>query len=490
MVESMSSVTLPVMLQGRYRMGQIIGRGGASTVYRARDLLLGRDVAIKVFTTRATSAEDLRVAGGRGAHARSAEPPGPRRAAGRGRRPHRRDRAADVPRHGVRRRPRSPQPPPRRERLTRFEVAYLALGPAQRARLRARARHHPPGPEAGERAPRAGSRPPRARQAHGLRHRRAAPGSRRSRSRRPRGTAAYLSPEQVEGRATGPGDGHLLTGPGAAGGPHRSSHISGRAWSSPRSPASTWTRRSRLDLPGRPRRAPAADDGARSPATGPSAADAAADVPRGHPAAPRGPAAAGSRPRIRAPRGTSRLQPARHTSGHRVRPHHRIRRADLRRPCRGDQPRRRGPGMAEVPAGPRHLGARSHARPRCHRQPARGRRSSSRTSPPIRAPRTCRQPTHRRTGSTRGSHSSPRSGHNLGSFAIADTGHISCHRPRSPPSRTSRRWRCTRWNCAGPRGGPRWVRSACRLPLKTEEAVCRDPSTTGPADEHFLGCPS
>jgi serine/threonine protein kinase len=48
-------------LQGRYRVGPVIGRGGASTVYRAHDLLLGRDVAIKMFTTCATRPEDLRV---------------------------------------------------------------------------------------------------------------------------------------------------------------------------------------------------------------------------------------------------------------------------------------------------------------------------------------------------------------------------------------------------------------------------------------------
>jgi serine/threonine protein kinase len=47
------------MLQGRYRIGPVIGRGGASVVYRAKDTLLGRDVAIKVFTTRAVRPEDL-----------------------------------------------------------------------------------------------------------------------------------------------------------------------------------------------------------------------------------------------------------------------------------------------------------------------------------------------------------------------------------------------------------------------------------------------
>jgi serine/threonine protein kinase len=54
-------IALPTVLQGRYRIGPVIGRGGASTVYRAQDVLLGREVAVKVFTTRATSTEDLRM---------------------------------------------------------------------------------------------------------------------------------------------------------------------------------------------------------------------------------------------------------------------------------------------------------------------------------------------------------------------------------------------------------------------------------------------
>lgn len=54
-------VPVPAVLNGRYAVGPVIGRGGASTVYAANDLLLGRGVAIKVFTTRAESPEALRL---------------------------------------------------------------------------------------------------------------------------------------------------------------------------------------------------------------------------------------------------------------------------------------------------------------------------------------------------------------------------------------------------------------------------------------------
>jgi len=40
----------PPLVGGRYALGDLIGRGGAAEVFRARDELLGRDVAIKMFT--------------------------------------------------------------------------------------------------------------------------------------------------------------------------------------------------------------------------------------------------------------------------------------------------------------------------------------------------------------------------------------------------------------------------------------------------------
>ena len=49
------------VLDRRYRLGALIGEGGMATVRAARDLLLGRDVAIKLFRSRAVSKRTLQL---------------------------------------------------------------------------------------------------------------------------------------------------------------------------------------------------------------------------------------------------------------------------------------------------------------------------------------------------------------------------------------------------------------------------------------------
>lgn len=51
---------LPALLGGRYTPTGVLGRGGAATVYRATDELLGRSVAIKLFTPHGESDADVR----------------------------------------------------------------------------------------------------------------------------------------------------------------------------------------------------------------------------------------------------------------------------------------------------------------------------------------------------------------------------------------------------------------------------------------------
>lgn len=51
----------PLTIGGRYAVSEVIGRGGAASVYAARDLLLGREVAVKMFTAGAEDPEQLRI---------------------------------------------------------------------------------------------------------------------------------------------------------------------------------------------------------------------------------------------------------------------------------------------------------------------------------------------------------------------------------------------------------------------------------------------
>ncbi|WP_375390141.1 protein kinase [uncultured Amnibacterium sp.] len=50
----------PRTLGGRYRLGPVLGRGAMSVVHRAHDLLIGREVAVKLFTAPADTPEELR----------------------------------------------------------------------------------------------------------------------------------------------------------------------------------------------------------------------------------------------------------------------------------------------------------------------------------------------------------------------------------------------------------------------------------------------
>lgn len=48
------------LVGGRYRLGEVIGRGGMASVYNAKDLNLGRDVALKLFAPQQADPDELR----------------------------------------------------------------------------------------------------------------------------------------------------------------------------------------------------------------------------------------------------------------------------------------------------------------------------------------------------------------------------------------------------------------------------------------------
>ncbi|WP_026537842.1 serine/threonine-protein kinase [Arthrobacter sp. 9MFCol3.1] len=60
MVDSSPNSIIAEPLGGRYQLGEVIGRGGMASVYTAKDLNLGRDVALKLFAPQSADPDELR----------------------------------------------------------------------------------------------------------------------------------------------------------------------------------------------------------------------------------------------------------------------------------------------------------------------------------------------------------------------------------------------------------------------------------------------
>ncbi|MFE4230512.1 serine/threonine-protein kinase [Arthrobacter sp. NPDC056886] len=60
MVDSSPNSVTAEPLGGRYQLGEVIGRGGMASVYTAKDLNLGRDVALKLFAPQSADPDELR----------------------------------------------------------------------------------------------------------------------------------------------------------------------------------------------------------------------------------------------------------------------------------------------------------------------------------------------------------------------------------------------------------------------------------------------
>ena len=59
-VDSSPDIVTAELLGGRYRLGEMIGRGGMASVYTAKDMNLGRDVALKLFAPQSADPDELR----------------------------------------------------------------------------------------------------------------------------------------------------------------------------------------------------------------------------------------------------------------------------------------------------------------------------------------------------------------------------------------------------------------------------------------------